>query len=185
MKFKLLFSIILIGICGYTFYQIINNNISSKKIEYQIQSSTSKLDNLIDNFSDKNTNSSQKTSPIDNINNNSNELENDKYTHDEFSVLVNSPDYNAVVSLDDSSNEFKISLLEDETTDNKTNTSHYINLTQDNVDYLIENKDSLISKFKDGGIFDKYNLVSDMLKSYDTNIKMEDLITVGLKYINK
>ena len=55
MKFKLLFSIIVIGICGYTFYQIINNNISSKKIEYQIQSSTSKLDNLIDNFSYKNT----------------------------------------------------------------------------------------------------------------------------------
>ena len=185
MKFKLLFSIIIIGICGYTFYQIINNNISSKKIEYQIQSSTSKLDNLIDNLSEKNTNSSQKTLPINKTNNNSNELENDKYTHNEFSVLVNSPDYNAVVSLDNSSNELKISLLENDSTNNKANTSHYINLTQDNVDYLIENKDSLISKFKDGGIFDKYNLVSDMLKSYDTNIKMEDLITIGLKYLNK
>lgn len=184
MKFKLLFSIILIGICGYTLYQIINNNISSKKIEYQIQSSTSKLDNLIDNFSEKNTNILQKSLPIDSSDNSA-ELENDKYTHDEFSVLVNSPDYNAIVSLDDSSKEFKISLLEDDSTNNKTNTSHYINLTQDNVDYLIENKDSLISKFKDGGIFDKYNLVSDMLKSYDTNIKMEDLITVGLKYLNK
>ena len=181
MKFKLLFSIIIIGICGYTFYQIINNNISSKKIEYQIQSSTSKLDNLIE----KNTNSSQKSSLIDSSDNNSTELEDDTYTYDEFSVLVNSPDYNAIVSLDDNSNEFKISLLEDKTTDNKANTSHYINLTQDNVDYLIENKDYLISKFKDGGIFDKYNLVSDMLKSYDTNIKMEDLITVGLKYLNK
>ena len=185
MKFKLLFSIILIGICGYTFYQIINNNISSKKIDYQIQSSTSKLDNLIDNLSEKNTNPLQKSLPIDKSDNNSTELKNDEYTHDEFSVLVNSPDYNAIVSLDDSSKEFKISLLEDDSTNNKTNTSHYINLTQDNVDYLIENKDSLISKFKEGGIFDKYNLVSDMLKSYDTNIKMEDLITVGLKYLNK
>ena len=88
-------------------------------------------------------------------------------------------------SINENSKEFKISLLEEPYNSTKTDTKHYINLTQDNIDYLIKNKDSLISKFKDGGFFDKYNLVSNMLQSYDTNIKIEDLIEVGLKYFSK
>lgn len=155
-KFKFLLSIIIVTIGGYMLYQFIQDNTSEKKLDYQVQSAEFKADTSAEMDSSESNN---------------------------FSVLVESPIYNAVVSLDEVSKEFRVKLLDDVSDSDKDKTSHYIKLSDADIDSLIANADTLFNQFENGGILDKYNMVTNMLKSYDTNIDQGDLIGVALNFI--
>lgn len=180
-KFKFLLSIIIVTVGGYMLYQFTQNNTSDKKIDYQVQSAQAKdssdSKNNVDTAIDTNADSNKSTN-IDSLNKTNNTTSND-----DFSVLVESPIYNAVVSLDEGSKEFKVKLLDDVSDNVKDETSHYIKFSKDDIDYLTANIDTLIDQFKNGGLFDKYNMVTSMLKSYDTNINQGDLIGLALSFI--
>ncbi|MGL5346387.1 MAG: hypothetical protein ACRDA3_03470 [Peptostreptococcaceae bacterium] len=101
----------------------------------------------------------------------------------DYSVLVQSPVYDAVVQLDKESKEINVKLLNDSNLDSY-DTDKYINLSEDEVNYLKENAQSLLKEFEEGSMLDKYSFVSKMLKDYDTNIKMGDLISIAMSYLN-
>ena len=155
-RFKFILIIIIITACGYMLYDISQNNTPSKKLDTQVQSSQTKTTN--------------------------NKIA-DSATNDNFSVLVQSSLYNAVVSLDETSKEVNIKLLDEVSDSAKDSARHYINLSSNDLEYLAKNADSLLNQFKTGDLMEKYTLITDMLKSYDTNIDQGDLIGIGLNFL--
>lgn len=109
-------------------------------------------------------------------------IDNNKVKSD-YSVLVQSPIYDAVVQLDKDSKEIKVKVLDDSNIDSYDDTNKYVNLTQENISFLKENANELLKEFENSSMLDKYSLVSKMLKDYDTNINMGDLINIAMSYL--
>ncbi|MEF9992386.1 MAG: hypothetical protein RRZ84_08545 [Romboutsia sp.] len=101
--------------------------------------------------------------------------------NNDYTVLVSSSTYNAVVSLDNNK-ELNIKLLETNSINN-TSTDKYINFTDEDINYLRNNSDILIQEFKNCNLFEKYDLISSMLSKYDTNLKESDLIKIAMSYL--
>lgn len=104
-----------------------------------------------------------------------------KKSDDNYSILVSSNDYNAVVSLDGDTKKFDVKEVGKNL--DKVASDNYINLSDKDLKYLEEHKDEILNSFKDGSLIDKYNLVNDMLSKYDNDISKTDLINLAVKYL--
>lgn len=104
-----------------------------------------------------------------------------KKSGNDYSILVSSNDYNAVVSLDGDTKKFDVKEVGKDL--DKVASDNYINLSDEDLKYLEEHKDEILNSFKDGSLMDKYNLVNDMLSKYDNDISKTDLINIAVKYL--
>lgn len=104
-----------------------------------------------------------------------------KKSDNDYSILVSSNDYNAVVSLDGDTKKFDVKEVGKDL--DKVASDNYINLSDEDLKYLEEHKDEILNSFKDGSLMDKYNLVNDMLSKYDNDISKTDLINLAVKYL--
>ncbi|MCR8746878.1 hypothetical protein [Romboutsia lituseburensis] len=104
-----------------------------------------------------------------------------KKSDNDYSILVSSNDYNAVVSLDGDTKKLDVKEVGKDL--DKVVSDNYINLSDKDLKYLEEHKDEILNSFKDGSLMDKYNLVNDMLSKYDNDISKTDLINIAVKYL--
>ena len=185
-KLKISFILVLLIVFGVFIFRISTVDIkdnttvdSNKKVEtenrYNIDEDTSKKDSTT---IDSNSKVTKKSDSLTKNVTGSNTTD----SASDYSVLVQSPIYDAIVSLDKSSKEINVKLLDDSNIDSYT-TDKYINLTEYEISYLKENANVLLKEFEDGSLLDKYSFVSDMLKEYDTNINMGDLINIAMTYL--
>lgn len=100
---------------------------------------------------------------------------------DSYNILISSSAGDKVVSLDTTSKELKVN--DTDNNDTSVSVNNYINLSDEDIEYLKENANTILSEFEKGNLFDKYELVNKFLKDYDTDISTGDIISLALKYI--
>lgn len=169
-KFRISLGVILLIICGVLIF---------KTSSLDIKNSSTIVDS--DNDTIKTSNNSTSEQPLKKSSSSA-PSSNNSSTTDDYSVLVQSPIYDAVVQLDRDSKEINVKVLDDSNI-GSYDTDKYINLTEEDVNYLKENANDLLKEFENGSMLDKYSFVSKMLKGYDTNINMGDLISIAMSYL--
>lgn len=107
------------------------------------------------------------------------EPEENSNEYDDYSILVTSPLYNAIISLDEKNKDIDIKPIDSQNVE-QTQSGKYIKFTNDEINYLKANSSNLVNKFTKSNILDKYNMVSDFLNQYDTNLKESDIINLAL-----
>ena len=163
LKSILLLTVVSLGVT--TFYNKKEPNIETKESQNIIENQPKPKDTNLEKSDTKSSNNNKES----------------KSDNKDYSVLVSSNDYNAVVSLDEDTKKINIKVLEDPS--NPPTSDNYINLSEEDIKYLQENADKILSELKEGNLSEKYKLVTAMLEKYDTNINISDLINLGLKYI--
>lgn len=174
---KIFKSVILITIIVFSVSSLYILENSSKHYTSKQNQDSIVNSNTQENDAAKESAVSQNISNPSDKNNNPNANSNKK----DYSVLVSSSIYNAVVSLDEDTKDINVKLLDD--TLDVPKSDNYINISDEDLKYLEENADTLLNQFKEGSLIQKYSLVTNMLKDYDTDISEGDLINLAFKYI--
>lgn len=101
-----------------------------------------------------------------------------------YDIAIKYDNSGALVSLDTVSR--KVSMINLDTIDNfkslASKTDKYIDFDS-NKNYNIEDLNTLKDKFLSSGMVEKYEIVKDILKNSDTNIKESDLISMYFNYM--
>ncbi|MBC5995796.1 hypothetical protein EAI30_00045 [Romboutsia ilealis] len=101
-----------------------------------------------------------------------------------YDIAIKYDNSGALVSLDTVSR--KVSMITLDTIDNfkslASKTDKYIDFDS-NKNYNIEDLNTLKDKFLSSGMVEKYEIVKDILKNSDTNIKESDLISMYFNYM--
>ena len=101
-----------------------------------------------------------------------------------YDIAIKYDNLGALVSLDTVSR--KVSMITLDTIDNfkslASKTDKYIDF-DNSKNYNIEDLNTLKDKFLSSGMVEKYEIVKDILKNSDTNIKESDLISMYFNYM--
>lgn len=101
-----------------------------------------------------------------------------------YDIAIKYDNSGALVSLDTVSR--KVSMINLDTIDNfkslASKTDKYIDF-DNSKNYNIEDLNTLKDKFLSSGMVEKYEIVKDILKNSDTNIKESDLISMYFNYM--
>ncbi len=101
-----------------------------------------------------------------------------------YDLAIKYDNSGALVSLDTVTR--KVSVINLDTIDNfkslASKTDNYIDF-DNSENYSIEDLTALKDKFLSSGMIEKYEIVKDILKNSDTNIKESDLISMYFNYM--
>lgn len=133
-----------------------------------------------ENSSDAANNSTMET----NSTNISQEISDILSDENKYDLAIKYDNSGALVSLDTVTR--KVSVINLDTIDNfkslASNTDKYIDF-DNSENYSIEDLTALKDKFLSSGMIEKYEIVKDILKNSDTNIKESDLISMYFNYM--